>query len=93
MKRCGFLIVVSALWAVGGCVELDVWLKEKAPTEPTPTAKASPRPRVLVNPGDVTERNAREMLQALGAELDRSESDQRPDTPATSSRSKTGSKR
>lgn len=80
MKRCGFLFL--ALCAAGGCVELDVWVKDKAPPEPAPAVAAPPRPRALVSPGDVTERNAREVLDALREELDRGESDAAPSSAA-----------
>lgn len=82
--RCWHLLFLGLL-AAPGCVGLDAWQKDKAPPEPAPAVVAPPRPRLLVNPGDVTERNAREMLNALRDELDRDESEQRPTTTATSS--------
>ena len=67
MKRFGFL--VPALLAAGGCVELGAWLKDKAPPEPAPPLVAPSRPRALVHPDQVTERNAREVLEAAFAEV------------------------
>ncbi len=81
MKRWAMLFL--GLLAGPGCVELDVWLKDKQAAEAPAPLVAPARPRVVVNPGDVTERNAREVLDALRDELDRAEIDNRP-TPAAS---------
>jgi hypothetical protein len=70
-------LLVLGLLAAPGCVELDVWLKDKKSADPPPLV-TSPRPRVLVNAGDVNERNARDMAEALRDELDRAEFDNRP---------------
>jgi hypothetical protein len=67
------LVLLSAiLWTASGCVGLDAWLKEKEGPVPSQAA-APPRPRPRVNPDDVTDTNAREVLEALREELDRSQ--------------------
>ena len=75
MRRWGVLMLALA---APGCVGLDAWLKDKKPVEEPAPAVVAPRPRVLVSPGDVTERNARQMVEALREEIDRAETDYRP---------------
>ena len=68
MKRWFLLLALASL---SGCVELDVWLKEKQKTEPNAPPSVTPtRVRIQVNPSDVTETNAPEMLRALREEVD-----------------------
>ena len=71
-------VLLLALAVSPGCVGLDAWLKDKKPAEEPAPVVVAPRPRVLVNPGDVTERNARQMVEALREEMDRTETDYRP---------------
>lgn len=76
MKRWT-LLILTLLAAAPGCVELDVWLREKQAAETPPPAAPAPRPRTLVKPGDVTEQTSRETMDALRHELDRAETDKR----------------
>lgn len=83
MKRWSLLLL--ALWAAPGCVDLDIWLREKPAAEPAPSAVAPTRVRIQVNAGDVTDSNASEMLRAFREELDRAETEQRtPPAPPES---------
>jgi hypothetical protein len=65
--RC---IVLAAVLAGPGCLELPALHKEQAP--PPPTAAAAPPPPAppIVTPEGVTEANAKEKAKALQAEIE-----------------------
>jgi hypothetical protein len=69
MKRIGRLILLAAL-AGSGCMTLPPLWTDAKPEQPdvVETAETTPPPPVL--PEQVNEANAREMLNALRAELD-----------------------
>jgi hypothetical protein len=69
MKRAGTLLLALALTATG-CVELPTWTETKPPPakDTTPLVPLDAPP---VQPEQVNDGNARQMLDALRNELDR----------------------
>ena len=68
MKRCAWLLLVLAA-AAPGCLNLPP--APEAPKDKPAGQEVGPPPPPPVMPEQVTEDNARQMLEALRAELDR----------------------
>ena len=68
MKR--LILTALLVGMAGGCVQMDSWLKEKTMADLPSPETAPRRSRLVVNPAEVNERNAREMADALRRELE-----------------------
>lgn len=75
MKRVAFLMASIAL-AGAGCVTLPGLGEEAKPMLPPPVEQVAPPPPIL--PGQVTEGNAAQTIEALREELDRASAEGMP---------------